>query len=392
MGRMLNYRDLHEQYQADPDHCLKQIGTLIEGRRINVNEFSIRELANATLGKSLVEAMEPGRKSGGIRLREAASAVDTSAFSNITGQIVYSTVKERFKTGTIYSDMLTTPKQTSFLKGEKIPGIGGIGDESELVLEGQPYPTAGVNEEYVQTPQLEKRGKIIPVTREIIVADRTGILLEVCGETAKYLAVNKQKRVMDAVFGVTNTYNRNGTSTNTYLASGAYINTVASNALVDWTDVENALLAFDALTDPNTGEPIGEDILSGDLQVVVPTALGMTARRILSATEIRFGDGASSTTAAYSANPAEKTVYGRSLTYQLISSPYVKSRTGSASTWFIGDFKRAFNYMYAWDIETAQAPTGSMEEFTRDIQMQFKVSEMGVTAVAEPRRVVKCTA
>lgn len=386
MPKMLNYRALREQYDAAPAHCCRELGEAIEGRQLAAADFSIRELAEAFLGEDVVRAMEPRRKSGGMRLLEAASAVDTTAFSNITGQIIFSKVKEQFELATMISEQLCSTEQTTFLLGEKTPGVGGIGDEAEVVDEAQPYPTVGVSEEYVETPALKKRGFIVPVTREIIVADRTNVVLKQCGDTAKWLGLNKEKRVLDTCFGVTNSYKRNGTSTNTYLSSGAYINTVTGNALVDWTDLENAWLAFDALTDPNTGEPIGADLMGRPLTVVVPSALLWTAKRVFNASEIRFGDGATGTTATYGANPLS------GAGFSIVSSPYVRARTGSPSTWFVGDFKNAFVYREAWGVETQQAPTNSTAEFERDIKMQFKVSEMGAPGVLEPRRVLKITA
>ena len=44
-------------------------------------------------------------------------------------------------------------------------GIGGLGDVGEIVGEGKVYPTAGVNEDWIDTPTTDKRGTIVPVTR-----------------------------------------------------------------------------------------------------------------------------------------------------------------------------------------------------------------------------------
>ena len=156
-------------------------------------------------------------------------------------------------------------------------------------------------------------------------------------------------------------------------------NFAATNALVDWTDIENALLLFDGMTDPETGEPIAVM----PRQLVVPSALLMTARRVVNATEIRFGDGASATTQTIAANPIGS--------MEILSNPWVRARTSSTSTWFIGDFPRAFAYMENWPITSVQAPVNSEMEFTRDIVARFKVSERGAAAVIEPRYVVRCT-
>lgn len=348
----------------------------------NENDFSLRELFEEFVpdGREIVGSWSPrsGGGRGGIMLHE--SSVDTSAFNHITGQIVYSTVLDRFNSPQFIASQLCTTVPTQF-NGEKIPGVSQIGDEAEIVGEGQAYPTAGVGEEWIETPETVKRGFMVPVTKEAIFFDRTGLVVQRAADVSTWLGVNKEKRVIDVAIGTTNTYRRNGGSVvNTYQASTPWVNVKATNALVDWTDIENAELLFDGLTDPNTGEPI----VVMPNTILVPSALKHTARRILNATEIQFGDGASNTTRTVGANP----VGGD---YTILTSQYVKARTSSDSTWYIGDFKNAFWYMENWPITSVQAPSNSEAEFTRDIVMRWKVSERGTVAVVEPRRVVKCT-
>lgn len=382
MPRMLNYRSLKEQYDADPANCCRELGEALEGRQLRTQDFSVRECAEAFLGEDIVRSME-ARKSGGMRLLEAAQAVDTSAFSNVTGQIIFSRVREAFDLYGMIAEELATTVPTTFLRGEKIPGIGQVGDTAEIVEEGQPFPEVGLNEEYVETPPLVKRGFILPVTREIITADRTGILLKRAGDGGKWLVLNKEKRVVDVAVGATNNYKRNGTATNTFLTSGAYINDQTSNALADWTNVQKAELLFNAITDPNTGEPI---LLGGPMTLLAPSALLRTALRIQRATDIRYGDGASATTAAYGPNPLASEGVNGTTPIKVLSSAYVKSRNGGSVTkWYYGQPKEAFSYMQAWAMETSQAPANSEADFTRDIKLRFKVSEMGVAAATEPR-------
>jgi glycosyltransferase involved in cell wall biosynthesis len=56
-------------------------------------------------------------------------------------------------------------------------------------------------------------------------------------------------------FGVTNTYNRNGTTYNTYLTSGAWINNQV-NALTDWTSIEKAELLIEAFKQIKTDKKL----------------------------------------------------------------------------------------------------------------------------------------
>ena len=228
---------------------------------------------------------------------------------------------------------MVTSIPTQF-NGEKIPGIGRIGDEAEAIGEGNVYPTVGFSEEYIETPETTKRGFIVPVTKEAVFFDRTGLVLQRAAEVAYWLGQNKEKRVLDVVLGVTNNYKRNGVAGDTYLAAGDYVNVKATNALADWTDVEAAELLFDAMTDPSTGEPI---IVAANT-LIVPTALKHTARRIVRATEVRHGTDP----VTISASTLDD--------YRILTSPLVKQRTSSDTTWFVGDPARAFAYMENWPI------------------------------------------
>jgi hypothetical protein len=378
----LNYRQLRRFYDLDPRRTCEDLREGIQAGHLRLEEISLRGLFESLIedGRELLRLLDP-RQSGGTSLVEAAGAVDTSAFSNITGQIVYSRALDAFRDPGFLWPMLVETIPTQF-SGEKIPGIGRIGDQAETIAEGQPYPLAGLSEEYVETPETAKRGFIVPVTKEAIFFDRTGLILRRAAEVAHWLGVNKEKRVLDVVLGIENPYRRNGVAGDTYLAAGAYVNIKASNALVDWTDIEAAELLLDAMSDPNTEEPIS--IMPDTL--IVPTALKHTARRIVRAVSIEHVDN--------QANAATVRTLSASLLddYRILTSPYVKQATGSDSTWFVGEPRRAFAYMENWPLTVTQAPDNNEADFTHDIVARFKVSERGAAAVLEPRRMVKCTA
>ena len=381
--KLINARELRRQYDLmGPARTVSRLTEALEEGHLKPDSFSIRDCFVALIegGDELLNRISY-RKSGRMSFLEAAQAVDTSAFSNIIGQIIYSRIKERYNDPAFLWPELCETIPTEFLDGEKIPGIGRIGDKAEIVDEGQPYPNVGLNEEWIQTAPTRKRGFIVPVTREIIIADRTGILLREAGEGGNWLGLNKEKRVLDVVLGQVNNYSRNGTANNTYLTSGAYVNDTTGNALDgsgnEWRALEKAELLFDAITDPNTGEPV---IVQPDT-MIVPSALKRTANRILGATEVQTVDMRVQATTIRSNGPNPYT--GAAL--RVLSSPYVKNRTGSSTKWFFGRPKAAFAYMEVWAIETLQAAANNEAEFTQDIVERYKVSERGVAQVVEPR-------
>ncbi len=388
MPKAMNLREIRRMYEvAGPVETAAMWEQALTDGEIKPGDVSVRDLFEGLCGPEALRALE-NRKSGGLQLKEAINAIDTSTFSYITGQLFFTRTREEYQAAALIGDQLVTEMPTSMIDGEKFPGFGGLGDEAEIVEEGYDYPLVGIGPEYTEAPPTKKRGFIVPVTREAIIYDRTGLLLKRASDGGKWLAINREKRILDLLVGTTNNYKRNGTATNTYLTSGAYINQHV-NALVDWTDIENAELLYDAMLDPNTGEPIG--ITTGGYVLVVPTALRMTALRIANATEVRYGDAASNTTAYYMGNPLANRTSGTG-GVAVISSPYVKARSGSATTWFYGIPRSAFNYSVVWNIETSQAPAGNSKQFNADIEQQYKVSERGVAWVGEPRYMTKNTA
>lgn len=389
--RGLNVRKMRQQLDAarrdgTPDRFWGNFREGLEQEQIKPEDFRLGSLFEEFVpdGRELRRLFDPANAGsfGSETLLE--SAVETGDFANITGQIVYTKVLDRFESPQFIGPRLTENVPTQF-DGEKIPGIGLPGSNVETVGEGTPYPLAGINEEWIQTPPTAKRGMIIPVTKEAIFFDRTGILLSRAGNVAESLAIKKERNILAAVLGTTNTYNRNGGGTQaTYgdtHTQGDFDNLSASTALVDWTDIEACLLLFDAMVDPNTGDPI----MVTPSQIVVPSALSQTASQILNATNINRGIPGSTSFVTLADTP--NTTPGM----ELVTGPWVKDTTSSTSTWFIGDFPKGFAYMENWPITVTKADQDSSLGFSHDIVTQFKASERGVAVAIDPRYAVKAT-
>lgn len=390
----LNYtteKRLFEAAERDRKRNRLQENAHVEalGEQIREGEVDIKKLSVKRLFETFVEdathVLDAWRdqRAGSSRMMEAA--VETSQFSNITGQIFYNRTMQAFDNPELIGNRLVETIDTD-LEYEKIAGVSLLSDDIETVGESDPYPTAGVSEDWVETPITQKRGFIVPVTKEAILFDKTRQLLDRCGAVSQTLAVNKEKRILDCVLGVTSSYNRKSRGVVATYGDNSgdhdFDNLQASNALQDWTDVEAAWLLFDGMTDPNTGEPI---MIGGELQLIVPSALKATAMRILAATEYRHVANSNTTIGG---NPLQ--YIRESLTLE--SNAYVKARTSSASTWFVGNFPMGFKYMQNWGPTVIEAPVNSEDDFKRDIVSQYKVTERGVAAAVEPRYAVKCTA
>lgn len=392
MANRIDYRGIKRQIELDGSQVVvANLKECLEDGDLKPDDFSLRQLFESTVddGRAVLDYLDPRRKGGATDILEAAGAVDTSAFSNITGQIIYSKIKERYESPDFLWTQLVDQQQTPFPYGERIPGVGPIGDKMANVGEGEEYPTAGSNEIYIDVPATVKGGLIVNVTREAIVFDRTGQVLKEAGDLGYSFGLRMEKLTLNTVTGQTgyNTYKRNGVATNTYLTSGAYINSGA-NTFTDWTSIQTAELLFDGMTDPSTGEPI---VLAA-ASLLVPSALKRSANRVLMASEVAHVDNQANanTVRTFSPNPMDKGFYGQPK-YGVLSNAFVKSITSSASTWFFGDFKKAFCRFYNWDVEYTQAADNNSMQFERDIWARHKVSVRDIVAVLEPRYVSKNT-
>ena len=390
-SRAINYRELKRQAELNgAEATVNHLTEALENRDLRPEDFSIRELAEALIpdGREWVQSMNP--RHGDSMFLQETGAVKNSSFSNITGQIVYSKVLQGFESEQfVFSGEVETVP--TVFNGERVPGIGGMGDEFERVDEGQPYPLIGPSEDYIDTPATTKRGGIVALTKEAIFFDRTNRLMEEARRIGEFYGLNKEKRVIDAIIDENagaasiraggHRYHWRGTSFATFFAtSNQWLNQSATTALVDWTDVEALELLLAAITDPNTGEPV---MVLPDAIIVTPTLMH-TARRIISATEIRHGpQGATGATAVTANSPNVLD------NYRILSSRLLATRLATDTDWFLGNVRRAVAYMENWPATVTQAPANSEDDFKRDIVMQWKVSERGAAVVQEPRALAK---
>lgn len=356
-----------------------------EKQNIGLKDFSIRDLFESFVpdGRDILESWNPRNEKRLIHATMTeAGPVTTDAFSNITGQIFFTAVMDTFTLAKYMADRVTRTVPTEFQDEEKIAGISTPGDAASAIGQAQPYPEVGLSEEFVITPEKIKEGYILSLTKEDIMADRTGVLLDRANKGTEMMATNKEKRVLDTVLGVTDSYRRkNGAAQGTYgntHTNGDFDNLSAST-LIDYTDIEDALLLFDAINDPNTGEKVAIE----PTQVIVPSALLLTMGSILNATQVERVDNST-------AAGTLRTTFGNPVrSYETLSNALVNDRLSSTTAWFIGDFQRAFSYMENWPITTTEERENGPSNFTHDIVMRFKVSEKGVPAVIEPRYVVQ---
>jgi hypothetical protein len=145
----------------------QDLTTILRSGQIQRERISMRSLFESFVddGRSILDTFRPGYyHDGRSSLMEAGDAVDTSAFSNIIGQITYSTVLDVLDGPDFIADALMTTVPAGTQQQEIIPGIAMIGDQASDIGEGQDYPFVGLGEEYITTPRKVKDGFILPLT------------------------------------------------------------------------------------------------------------------------------------------------------------------------------------------------------------------------------------
>ena len=373
----------------------------LEQKHLRPDDFSIRDLFAAFVGDASEALLEMSPKAGSwAHLMEAGqgnSVVGIGDFSNIVGQIMFTEVLEKYGDEENVFSKLVESKASTIQDMERIPGITRIGDDASIVGENEEYPILGVGEDYIDVARKRKRGAIIPVSTEAVRGDKTGALLERCGELALYAGRNIEKRIIDAIIdegaGATSAfagghrYTWKGTAYSSWQTSTPWINVQASNALVDETDIDNLWQVIIAITDPFTGEPL--DILPDTL--IVSPNLFWAAHRIVRATNIQTHAGGynASTTVYDSHAPAViSTVLGK---LNIVSSQLLKTRLATDTDWFLGNPRKAVRRYYNWDVTPQQRGAGTDAEFYRDVVAEYKVSWMDCVSVIQPRAMAKST-
>lgn len=387
-----DYKSLLERTDAKANRGM-EFGRLFHeavlAGEMNENQFSVQACALATMGPEWVLAQSPYSGYGGYHSASLQEdAVDSTTFSNINGQIVYTRMWRAFTEadGGIFPLLFSvTPTRFS---GEKIPGIGNLKESEFTVGEGMEIPLAGYSEQYITTPDTVKYGMRVAVTKETVFFDRTGMVLGTAAKVGNRLAMGRLKRCLRVLYGITNPFDWNGTSYDTYRtgtpSATVWANTAGSSALTDYTDIDEAIQLLSKNVDPDTLERVE---FPGNYTLIIPPALRMKAKMILNATEIQDGD----TTAAGAVTRAPNPIQGD--VTRVVSSTVMQklgddeggyTAAQADAVWFIGHPLEAFSYMENWPLNVRRAPPGNLDEHKRDIIADFAATERGVCAVIAP--------
>lgn len=391
-----------------PRGFVRVLSEALEGRdqmgrevpKIKPEQVSFRVLWEAMVGP-VEETLEMAMAGGRFNYVEMQEAVDSTMFPSATGVLIAAKVIEGYEQPGYIGDQLVTV-MPSKLKSERIVGFSSLEGPME-VGEGMPYAESGVSEKYVTT-DTSKKGRILELTEEAIYFDQTGQILMRAQRLGEQTRLEREEVILAGVLdaggsaGVGNykpVYRPAGVATALY-SSGNTNYLSAATPLVDWTDIDEAL-QYHAVNvkDDRAVSAERRPIVWMPKTLLIARKLWGTGSRILSATEVRVGDGASQTSQVLGANPIGTLVPGlRALSSPLID--YISAVSGSQwddnDDWLIGDFQKQFVWQEIWPVQTFRAMQNDEAQFRRDIVARFKVRYYGGIAAVDTKYVIKVNA
>jgi hypothetical protein len=376
----INTRELRRRIELDgAERTAEHLTEALKQGDLKPDDFSLRNLAESFMPGGLTQ-IEQMAVSDSTWLTEEAAIPLVNTF----GAVIDTKIKEAYNQEVFAASKLVRTIPTR-LDGEKIHTFGTVAQENLVVRTAGNYPMAHIDADFIETPNTAKHGLSIPVTKEAVFFDQTHHILERAAEVGEILALNKERRILDMILGITKTYKQNGVERDTYSAAAhPWKNLLAGNELLNWESIETAEDVFGEMVDPISGNPI---LIEPNTVLVMPPKRHL-ANRLFHASSISYESGA---TGMAIRNPFAK--------YRLISSRLGYQRFKSQqpnvanpeNIWFLGNFRKAFAYMENWGITVTRSIPGSEVDFTHDIVVRFKASERGTPAVIDPRYVVKCT-
>ena len=135
---VVKVREIKRMYElGGADRALAELSNALAKKAVRAEDFSLRALAEGLIpdGREWLNSLDPRR--GGF-VQEAGDAVDVTAFSNITGQIIYTKIMEAYQREEFVVSRLVSTIPTRF-DGEKIAGIAGLVDDTAEIRPGMPY-------------------------------------------------------------------------------------------------------------------------------------------------------------------------------------------------------------------------------------------------------------
>lgn len=371
-----NVRALHEQHLKEANGDLKiananfstQVQELIEDHDVDLGDIGLGDLFEVMVDQRV-------DRSSSVDIAEAMHA---AGMPILTGQLLHPVFIKAYEYN-LGSVLQLVQEVTSKRSTEKIPGITSH-DNLELVPEGEPFEESGGLEKYADIKN-NKYGKKISLTKEAVLFDQTGLILDRARKIGVKTGIHLQQFVIQKVCdyatvatgeGANKSLVINGTARTMYADTHAswdtYANDNLGNAVLSHNSLVAALALFAGLKDDT-----GDLVMVNPRFLIVPAALLVTAKELVGS-DMQYD----------TANRAMN-VFKNAFT--IVSSPYIDLTSSTA--WFVGDPTMQTRLQWVWKPRTESLGATSQIAFDSDIVSQFKCSYFAGIGSTDYRYVVK---
>ena len=367
--------EAHRNTYSDPDTVQRAVAEDVVGwlrsGDVKPEQISIREAFDA-----LVMETNPGLDVRMSSIRNIREAMVSSSFPTITQELINSVFIRQYEYATDNVRRLVTERESN----RPVETYAGVtpGEKASYTEEGAPYSEIQVGEKYITIPNF-KFGKGVSMTREMVIFDQTGRLVEYARRNGEFLGNQLARficyRLTDTAWdeidlsGTSQALVINGTRRAIYADDHSswddYANDNLTTAALPSISVVKAMRKLAKTMKDEKGEPIVTDLkvaFANDL-------MGDDLVQFFNAQE-------------YDLNSAErnKNIYRN--TVDIVTSPFFPSTT----EWFMGDPARQFILQWVWAPRTVTDDIGDPQ---RDIIGSWWSSMMCGVGAEDYRYVIK---
>ena len=376
---------------------------IIKNAKVRAEDYNLHECAQAVLGENWAEIVEGRTSDAQHALRQKAllesgtgvgvdpsAGININAFSGLTSGLIERKILESFQNPNFVAGAVM-PDEAMKASGQKYIQSAPLGDRAARRNAGEPHARANTYGRFVRLPESYENSLAIDITAEAIFYSLDNSLMQVAASVGQELAYRKEIECLDTMIKTSSSFKWNDIAYDTYgnVTALGYNNNNSTNALLDWTSIQSAVVAASRFTDPDTGKRI---LINYDT-ILVPPALLETAKLILGSTggQRRTGDGTQSTSTQLQVSETDFFPYAGQyrilstplLEQQLVANGIAANNAAASKYWFMIDSSKAFKFISNMPLTVTQA-TGSYQQLDNKIAITYFASYRGTPAVISP--------
>ena len=378
MDRRASTFDIWESHLKDSGGDLKEAGhrmgdqitRLVKAKKMVPDQIRMDQLFKAMVESQFRGGLDPTVPS--VEIAEAASA---SAFPYATSQAIFPIAIDAYEVNMGQVGQMVKEVTSKKIKEDHIgfTALGGPTAVPERAAYEETYPG-----EKRWTIDNTKVGRIVSLTKEMILMDQTGDIVDHAASIGGLLGELRHQWIVERIAdiaswdgktaGANHTYN--GSTVAIYANDHTATDGVVNDNLITTAFSSVAIVAMVALLRRMQDEE-GNQIVAAPRLLLVPPELEFDALKLVKS-KTNFDD------ANNAFNPHEGA-------YQVVSSPFLTS----TSNFFLGDPIKMFRWQWVWRPMVERQGANSERAFTADIINRWKVSMMGGCGAIDYRFMIR---